>query len=396
MSVLNYIIVVCIFCLLPALIVYLCRKWSWLGKLGPIVTLYILGAIIGNLGLFKAEMPVVQNMLNNIMVPLAIPLMLFGCVFRKNDTRTQFLSMIFGLISVVVVLICGYLIFGHGIVSDTDPKFGARVGGMLTGSYTGGTVNMASIQKMLGLPEETFVLANTFDMIVCFIYLMFLVSFGIRMFRKILPPSKGATKQIAEDEKAIAAEVESTKANPYAGMLSKAGLSSTAKSLGLTIAVFGVSFVVAKLVPESMFMMVFILMLTTLGIGASFIKPVRTLKYSYDIGMYFIYIFSIVVASMADLSKIDFSGSISILGYITFIVFGSLLLHTLFAKIFKIDADTMVVTSVAYINSPPFVPMIAAAMKNRSVLVPGLTIGIVGYAVGNYLGLLIYQILSVI
>ena len=97
-----------------------------------------------------------------------------------------------------------------------------------------------------------------------------------------------------------------------------------------------------------------------------------------------------------DLSKIDFTGSVGILGYITLIVFGSLLLHMLFAKLLKIDADTMVITSVTYINSPPFVPMIAAAMKNRNVLLPGLTIGIVGYAIGNYLGLLIFQLLSIL
>ena len=95
-------------------------------------------------------------------------------------------------------------------------------------------------------------------------------------------------------------------------------------------------------------------------------------------------------------AKIDLAGSLSIMGYITIIVFGSLLLHTIFAKIFKIDADTMVITSVTYINSPPFVPMIAASMRNKNVLLPGLTIGIVGYALGNYLGLFIFKLLSIL
>lgn len=404
MSIVKTILLVAMFLLLPALVLRLCRRYAWLDKLGPIVTLYFVGAAIGNLGLlgiplFPEEMPKVQNMLNNIMVPLAIPLMLFGCVFRKSDTRDQLLSMISGLVAVVIALVVGYLVFGKMIVSDTDPKFAARVGGMLTGSYTGGTVNMASIQKMLGVPEETFVLANTFDMIVCFTYLMFLVSVGIKIFRKFLPVKTLQTAS-AEDEAVLAQEVAKAKENPYKGLFTAAGLKSAAASFGLTIAVFAVSFGVATLIDKAVeadiFMMVFILMLTTLGIGASFIKPVRNLKYSYDIGMYLIYIFSLVVASMADLSKIDFTGSVGILGYITLIVFGSLLLHMLFAKLLKIDADTMVITSVTYINSPPFVPMIAAAMKNRNVLLPGLTIGIVGYAIGNYLGLLIFQLLSIL
>ncbi|MFW5657340.1 MAG: DUF819 family protein, partial [Bacteroidota bacterium] len=48
--------------------------------------------------------------------------------------------------------------------------------------------------------------------------------------------------------------------------------------------------------------------------------------------------------------------------------------------------DTVMVTSSALICSPPFVPMIAGAINNKEVIVSGLTVGIVGYAIGNYLG----------
>ena len=58
--------------------------------------------------------------------------------------------------------------------------------------------------------------------------------------------------------------------------------------------------------------------------------------------------------------------------------------------------DTMTVSSVAYICSPPFVPMMAAAMKNRSVLAAGLAVGVVGYAAGNYLGFLMARLLEVL
>ena len=52
----------------------------------------------------------------------------------------------------------------------------------------------------------------------------------------------------------------------------------------------------------------------------------------------------------------------------------------------------MIVTSVSLINSPPFVPMMTSAMNNRKVLVPGITVGIIGFAVGNYLGILASQL----
>ena len=111
-------------------------------------------------------------------------------------------------------------------------------------------------------------------------------------------------------------------------------------------------------------------------------------------GMYFIYIFSLVVASMADVRALDFTGALWIVGFLFFMEVISLTLQLLTAKLFKVDADTAVIASVTYINSPPFVPMIAASMRNSRVLMPGLSIGIVGYAVGNYLGVLICGLLS--
>ncbi len=46
-------------------------------------------------------------------------------------------------------------------------------------------------------------------------------------------------------------------------------------------------------------------------------------------------------------------------------------------------------TSTALVCSPPFVPMIANAIKNKNVILPGITVGIIGYAIGNYLGVFI-------
>ena len=97
---------------------------------------------------------------------------------------------------------------------------------------------------------------------------------------------------------------------------------------------------------------------------------------------------------MADLRNLDAGGSLRMLAWLSFVIFGSLLLELLFAKVLKVDADTMTVSSVAYICSPPFVPMMAAAMKNRDVLAGGLAVGVVGYAAGNYLGFLMAQLLG--
>jgi uncharacterized membrane protein len=54
----------------------------------------------------------------------------------------------------------------------------------------------------------------------------------------------------------------------------------------------------------------------------------------------------------------------------------------------------MTVSSVSFINSPPFVPMMVAVLKNKSTLIVGLGAGIVGYALGNHFGVLMASLLE--
>jgi uncharacterized membrane protein len=384
MTIFNLVLLSLVFCLAPAGVLWICKNVSFLGKIGPVLLLYLLGVIIGNIGIKPEGMATLQDIMSSAMVPLAIPMMLFGCTFRLRETRQQLKALLTGLAAVVIAVIGGYLIFGRNIDE------GAKIGGMLTGVYTGGTINLAALKTMLGVRNETYILLNSYDMLVSFLYLTFLMTVGIKLFRKFLPFKPDAA--VNGKGKAEVLEEE----GDYNGLFTRNGIRQTGILLGITILICGISGGIALALPEKVFMTVFILMLTTLGIGASFIKKIHDMKYSYDIGMYFIYIFCIAVASMADLSELNFAGGMNLLGYLLIAVFGSLLLQTLFAWIFRIDADIMVISSVTFINSPPFVPMMAAAMKNKNVLVPGLSIGIIGYAAGNYLGFLISEFLKLL
>lgn len=384
------ILLILIFLTAPAGVLVLCRKVKWLGKVGPVLLLYITGLIIGNSGMVTGlELPEmtagIQDVLSSAMVPLAIPMMLLGCRFRRSETRSQLLALVTGLAAVVISVAAGYLIFAPAINGGMDGVDDAAVvGGMLTGVYTGGTINLASLKTMLAASDETYLLLNGYDMVISFLYLMFLVAAGIRLFRRFLPNETSHCDDVKED----------ANINPYKGLGSKKGLAALAALLGYTAVVCGLAFCITLLFPAAPFMTIFILSLTTFSIAASFIPALRNLPYSYDIGMYCIYIFSIVVASMADFETIGLAGGAGLLGYLSLVIFGSLLLQVILALIFRIDSDTMVISSVAFICSPPFVPMIAAAMHNRRVLAAGLAIGIVGYATGNYLGYMVFCLLS--
>jgi uncharacterized membrane protein len=373
----------------PAIVLWLCRKIKILNKIGPVLLLYLIGIILGNLGLVADSAFKVQDLIVTLIIPLAIPMMLFSCNFLQWNIKNAVLTLITGIIAVVVAIFAGYFIFKPLIGSD--PAIGGnidKIAGMLAGVYTGGTPNLAAIKLMLGIPNETYIMVHSYDMAISLIYLTFVLSIGIKLFRKILhyEPSKKSAKS---DHMPVEPEGD----EPYKDFFKKENFFPVLGAAALSLLIFGVAGGLSMILPKDLQMVVVILAITSLGIGASFIRRVREIRKSYDAGMYLVYIFSMVVASMADLGRLNLAGGLYILLYIVFVIFGSLILQLIMARILKIDADTVLISSVSLINSPPFVPLIATAMNNRSVIITGLTVGLVGYAIGNYLGYLISIIL---
>lgn len=396
------------FLFVPVGVIYLCEKVPFFGKIGGILTLYFIGLIVSNLFIFpfpklaEALYPI-QDALTSITVPLAMPLILFSCNFKRLPLRSATLSLIFGIIAMITVIISGYYIFAP--ISGID-DFG-KIAGMLVGVYTGGTPNLAALKMMLGVDETTYLLINSFDMLVSFIFLVFLMAIGIKFFRWILPfkmkddvikhpkPGKGviAESNLRYQKNADGSGAAELDEQLYHKIFTKENFLPTLGAFALSIGIAGVSIGISFLLTGKINMLALMLSLTTLAIGASFIPRVRRAKKSYDVGMYLVLIFSLVVASMVDISEINFREGAWLLAYIAYSVFGSLVIQVILARIFKIDADTTIITSVALINSPLFVPMIADCMKNKKAIIIGITIGIIGYAVGNYLGVIVAQIL---
>lgn len=389
MSILNYVVLGAIFCFAPAGVIWLCRRFPLLDNIGPIMILYAIGMIIGNIPLDIPEMPVVQDIATSASIPLAIPMMLFCCRFTRSDASTQLKVVISGFLSVAITVVVGYVLFGK-LVPEGD-----KIGGIMSGMYTGGMLNAAAIQAIFKVEEQNYIMMCSYDIVISFLYLIFVVAIGYKIFRRLYGEQGSAA--LSESEQAeLDRQIAEAKRNPYAGLWSKSGMKELAKIVGYTIVV--VALAAASTLPfdDAWFMVIFILVLSTLGVVFSFFKPVQKLERSFDIGMYLIYIFSIAMASMADFSNLKLADGLNQILFLTITVFGSLLLHAIFCRIMRVDADSMVVSSVSFINSPPFVPMMVAVLKNKRTLIVGLGAGIVGYALGNHFGVLMASLLGLL
>lgn len=136
------------------------------------------------------------------------------------------------------------------------------------------------------------------------------------------------------------------------------------------------------------------LTLTTLGLAASLVKKINTIENSFQLGMYFIIVFSLIIASMADLHAMFQIRFLNMFLFVAVAVFGSMIIHVGLSAIFKVDTDTTIITITGLTYSPPFVPAVAAAIRNKEVILTGIANGIIGYAIGNYLGVFLAYLLK--
>lgn len=383
-------IIVILICLLTPLgILWLTYKSTVLRKVGSIIIAYVIGCTLGLTGLIPdtEEMHNVQTAVASVAIPFAIPLLLFSADLKAwARLAPSFIkSTIFGLLGCALAIVVGFWLYGQ-----SDPTLFAHIGGMLTGLYTGGNANLASLKIALGVDDATYILTSAYSTVMSAVYLFFIIIFGKRVLRLFMPDFKD-DKSVEDD----IVKVENHEAELFMGLFRKDNLKDLGRGLLLTIGIIAVGAGIASLFPKSAFQSIFILGISLLAILSSLHLKVRRLKRTFEAGTFFILIFSVAVASQVSLKTLtDVNPGIFL--FITVATLGSLLFHILLSAIFRIDTDTTLTTSISLICSPPFAPVMGSALGNKAVIGPGIAVGLFGYAIGTYMGFGIAQLLLVL
>jgi uncharacterized membrane protein len=381
------IIAVCLFT--PLLILWLTWRFPILNKVGTIIIAYVIGCLLGLTGLIPdtPEVHKVQTDIATYTIPFAIPLLLFSSDLKSwMRLAPSFIkSTLFGILGCCIAIVIGFL-----ICAGDDREAFASIGGMLTGLYTGGNANLASIKMALGVDDTTYIITSAYSTLLNAVYLFFVIIFGKRVLRLLLP-------DFPKEKVAPSGDVEMKNHDNelFYGLFRRSNLRTLAQALLLTVIIIAVGAGIALLCPKRMFQTVFILSISTLAIIASTFKRVRTMERTFEAGTYLILVFSIAVASQVTTGTL---GNIDphIFLFITIATLGSLLMHVLLSALFRVDTDTTLATSISLICSPPFVPVVAGAVKNKTIIGPGIAVGLFGYAVGTYVGFLLAQLLLLI
>ena len=382
------------FLAVPALALYLCHKVHFFNRIGAVILCYLAGIIgsyisshISSYMFFDIATISLTEFKENVMsicVALALPLMLFSSDI-KSWLQLAPRTIIAMFSAIVAVVICSYI---AGALWQNDINSISKIVGLNIALYVGGTPNLAALKDALDVDNNVFLQLHIYDTLVSAGYLLFVTSIAQRIFLLWLPPFN-ATNNVKKDTKTINLDSE----HDYKKLLSGTALIALIPAMILAILIVGGAVSVAALFPSTIEMSVIMTALTLLGLGASLSKPIRNIPHSFELGMYIILVFCVVVGSMINSDLIPGLDT-NMLAFVLLVVFGSLVIHATICALIKIDVDTFLVTSVATICSPPFVPMLAIALNNQQLLLSGMTAGVIGYALGGVLGIGLAQLFS--
>lgn len=362
----QIVLQVFVFLMLPALLLWAEKRVKFVATVSPVVLCYALGIVLGNQNLWVLRDDISKHLAEG-MVALAIPLLLFPTNLATLLKLARPVAISYGLaiIAVIVATTLAVVFWGRDLPDDAW-----LVSAMLAGVFTGGTPNMAAISVALQAPQELFVLVNTAEMVLGGFYFLFLLTLAKPLFAKLLPAFVG-------DRGGIDAAVQ--QASPFRllrdnflALLLSASLVGVA--LGTSMFIFG-----RESAP------LIILTLTSLAIVCSLLPPVNALLGVFEFGQYLLLVFCLAVGSMAGIDAL-LGALTSVFGYVAFVLLTSIVLHFLLAKWLGIDYETLMITSTAAIYGPPFIGPIGAVLKNRNLVAGGIAAGVVGLAIGTYLG----------
>lgn len=360
-----------LFCLVvPAISIQVAERFKPAKVLGPVVLAYAAGIIFGNLPGVHLDEGFGQSLAGGAVL-IAVPLLLFSTDLKGWLKLARNLLLSFFFACVAAVLAAG--VVGWLFRSYTDEWW--KIAGMLVGVYVGGTANMSAVGLALEVKEETFVVLNTADLICGGAYLFFVLSVAQRLLLKVMPAFKAeAHHELIEHE------------GETLSKWTRAHVAPMSKAFALTILMAALGVGISMLLVGKLHIGLVMLCITTFGIAASLSPKVRGLSGSYELGEYALLIFCAAMGSLADASKIS-GTSLMLLSFVFIVMVAAAIIHFALCALFRIDADTAIISSTATIFGPPFIGPVAAALKNRALVGPGLTLGLAGIALGTYLGL---------
>jgi uncharacterized membrane protein len=353
-------------------------RWRFFEFFPPLVFVYAIPAVLVNVGVLPSQSPVRDN-LEKIVLPMMLVLLLLELdLVRAVRVMGRGVGvMLFGTLGVILGAPVGLLLVNRWLEPGAWKAFGA-----LSGSWVGGTANLAAVAEMIDADDAQRGLAVLGDTSIYMIWLPVLMI--SKAFAQRFARFTGAPDDSAAELAAAAAVPASNRVATFRDYLYLFAI-----SLAATWAANIASAKLAELSPYLSAGTWRILLVTTIAIGLS-LTSLRWIPGSRELGTALVMIFMAQMGATADIRGIAGQAIPFLCGALVWIF-----IHGLFcllgAKLFKVDIHTAAIASAANIGGVATASQVAA--YHKEILVPaGILMAMLGYALGNYTGLLTAKI----
>ena len=372
--------VMAVITMIPVFFLWLERTTGWkvFDFLPAIIWIFLAPIALSNLDVIPRTSPVYSEF-KSWAVPMFIVLMLLDIDIRATlKVAWRGIGvLVLGALGIVAGAAVAFYLFHSGLPESAWSGFGA-----LAGSWIGGTGNLAAVAESLDTPGEMVAFVVLVDNFVYVLY--FPVILSCKRWAKQFNRFTGVSeKQMAQIAESVADVEKKTHEVHFKDLLTLIGWGFTAILTANLLA--KVLPAVPPVLTEKTWAM---LLVTTFGILLS-ATPLKKVPGSEPLAMTFVYISMTMIGASADLRNLGgvqfflLAGVLCILVHFAFIVIG--------AKLFRIDVSMAAVASVAAVGGAASAPV--AAGFHREDLVPvSIMLALIGYGLGNYLGVLTAQI----
>ncbi len=333
-----------------------------------------IGLILSNTGVIPGEAPA-YGFVGQYLLPLGVPFLLFKANLRSlfSDGGWVLPAFVISSVGVCAGAISGYFMFNLG------PE-GAKITGTYAGAFIGGVVNFVAVSEAVQMSPDQFSVALGASAPASILGLVVLATLpSIPFIRRHFP-----SQIIDQTDQSVVTKSEDT--------APRFRPDHVALGIAISFMICALSGYISNRVGLANYNLFFITIITVILAN---IAPGQFAKLEGDfaLGMLCMYAFFAIIGAGTD--AVSFIKSAPVLFvYCSYMLAFQFVVLLLGAKLFRIDLATAVIGSAAAIVGAAVAAALATTKGWKTLITPGITIGILGYVVANFIGVAIFQWLS--
>ena len=350
-----------------------------LGKqFGAALLVILFTAVIANLKLIPSASDSIglYDVIFKYIAPISIFYLLLNV--NLNSIKKAGLPMIslfvIGSLATTVGILISWVILTPENILGEDAKI---IAGMLTGTYTGGSVNFNAIAIEYGFQKKGVLYAGTIavDNVVTAVWI--LVTLILPVFLSKIWKSKTDHNKISNEQVKIS--------DKGIDLISLAWLTF----LGI------MSFYLSEILVQYFPRIPSILILSTFGIGLAQTKFVSNLKGGHNLGLYLVYLFLAVIGAYCEIGAVYQLKEIgfTLLLFTTLAVSFHGILTIIIGGLVYRDWQIIAIVSQANVGGGASAIALAETFNRKELILPAILVGTLGNALGTYLGFFVVYVL---